>query len=92
MNLRGPLTDRDPRAAYDVPRGGLEVARRVGRALAFSMLTGNASVGAKEIGEWAWALEQIHAGFRRRRAPEQRMTPHWGSSRVPRRAGRAGNI
>ena len=74
MNLGGPLTDRDPRAAYDVSRGGLEVARRVGRALAFSMLTGNASVGAKEVGEWAWALEQIHAGFEAATSVEQRMT------------------
>ena len=74
MNLGGPLTDRDPRAAYDVSRGGLEVARRVGRALALSMLTGNASVGAKEIGEWAWALEQIHAGFEAATSVEQRMT------------------
>ena len=75
MNLGGPLTDSDPRAAYDVSRGGLEVARRVGRALALSMLTGNASVGAKEVGEWAWALEQVSTpASEAATSVEQRMT------------------
>jgi class 3 adenylate cyclase/tetratricopeptide (TPR) repeat protein len=63
INMSGPLTDRDPRAAFDVSRVGLELGRRFGHRQGVSMLIGNASVGAAECGEWDWARAEIRAGL-----------------------------
>ncbi len=73
-NLGGPLCDRDPRAAFEVSRVGLELARRAGNGLWISMLVGNASVAAAEIGEWAWAVAEIDAALEHATGDEERTT------------------
>ncbi len=73
-NMGGPLTDRDPRAAFEVSRVGLELARRFGHRQGVSMLLGNASVGAAETGEWAWAVGELRAGLESAASTEERAT------------------
>jgi class 3 adenylate cyclase/tetratricopeptide (TPR) repeat protein len=73
-NLGGPLCDRDPRAAFEVSRVGLELARRAGNGLWISMLIGNASIAAADIGEWAWAVAELDATLERATAEEERIT------------------
>jgi len=72
-NMGGPLTDRDPRAAFEVSRTGLELARRFGHRQGVSMLIGNASVGAIETGEWDWANTEIRAGLEQASSAEERV-------------------
>lgn len=73
-NLGGPLTDRDPRAAFEVARVGIEQARRYGHRLGLSMLICNASAGAAETGEWAWAAGELRAGIDAATSQEERVT------------------
>jgi tetratricopeptide (TPR) repeat protein len=73
-NLGGPLSDRDPRAAFDVSRVGLELARRFGHRLSVSMLIGNASTAAIESGEWDWARAEIRTGLDQAVSDEERIT------------------
>ncbi len=73
-NLGGPLCDRDPRAAFEVSRVGLELARRAGNGLWISMLIGNASIAAADIGEWAWAVAELDSTLERATADEERIT------------------
>jgi len=73
-NMGGPLTDRDPRAAFEVSRTGLEQARRFGHRQVISMLIGNASVGAIETGQWNWARAEIRAGLDEAGGEEERVT------------------
>ncbi len=72
-NMGGPLTDRDPRAAFEVSRVGLELARRFGHRQSVSMLIGNASVGAAESGEWDWARAELLAGLEEAASDEERI-------------------
>ncbi len=72
-NMGGPLTDRDPRAAFEVSRVGLEQARRFGHRQGVSMLIGNSSVGAIETGEWAWARAEIATGLEEASSEEERI-------------------
>ena len=74
INMSGPLTDHDPRAAFEVSRAGLELARRFGNRMGVSMLIGNASIGAIETGEWDWARTEIRAGLDEATSPELRIT------------------
>jgi class 3 adenylate cyclase/tetratricopeptide (TPR) repeat protein len=73
-NMGGPLTDRDPRASFDVSRVGLEEARRFGHRQGVSMLIGNASVGAIETGAWDWARAEVRAGLDQAASEEERIT------------------
>ena len=73
-NLGGPLTDHDPRAAFDVSRVGLELARRFGHRLGVSMLIVNASTGAMETGEWDWARAELRVGLEQAVSDEERIT------------------
>jgi hypothetical protein len=73
-NMGGPLTDRDPRASFEISRVGLEQARRFGHRQGVSMLIGNSSVGALETGEWAWARAEIGAGLEEAASEEERVT------------------
>ena len=73
-NLGGPLTDRDPRAAFEVSRVGLELARRFGHRLGVSMLIVNASSGAIESGEWDFARAEHRAGLDQAVSEEERIT------------------
>ena len=72
INMGGPLTDRDPRAAFEVSRVGLELGRRFGHRQGVSMLIGNASVGAAECGEWDWARAEIRTGLEEAASDEER--------------------
>jgi hypothetical protein len=72
-NMGGPLTDRDPKAAFEVSRVGLELARRFGHRQGVSMLIGNASVGAIETGAWEWASAEIRAGLDKAASAEERV-------------------
>jgi class 3 adenylate cyclase/tetratricopeptide (TPR) repeat protein len=73
INMGGPLMDRDPRAAFEISRTGLEQVRRFGHRQGQSMLIGNSSVGAIETGEWEWARAQIAAGLEAATGDEQRV-------------------
>jgi len=53
---------------------GLELARRAGNGLWISMLIGNASIAAADIGEWAWAVAELDATLERATAEEERIT------------------
>jgi len=72
-NLGGPLTDRDPRAAFVVSRVGLELARRYGHRQGISMLIVNASSGAIETGEWDWARAAVRVGLDEAASEEERI-------------------
>jgi tetratricopeptide (TPR) repeat protein len=72
-NLGGPLTDRDPRTAFEISRAGLELVRRFGHRLGVSMLIGNASTGAIETGEWDWALAELQRGLEQATTEEERV-------------------
>jgi len=74
INMGGPLTDRDPRAAFEISRGGLELARRFGHRQGVSMLIGNASTGAIETGEWGWARAEVRTGLEQAASQEERIT------------------
>jgi class 3 adenylate cyclase/tetratricopeptide (TPR) repeat protein len=72
-NMGGPLTDRDPRAAFEVSRVGLELARRFGHRQGVSMLVGNASFGAVESGEWDFARTEIGTALGETASEEERI-------------------
>jgi hypothetical protein len=72
-NMGGPLTDRDPRAAFEVSRVGLELARRLGDRQSVSMLIVNASTGAVETGAWDWARAAVQAGLDEAASEEERI-------------------
>jgi tetratricopeptide (TPR) repeat protein len=72
-NMGGPLTDRDPRRAFEVSRIGLEQARRFGHRQGVSMLVGNASIGAIETGAWDWARAEISTGLEEAASEEERI-------------------
>lgn len=72
-NMGGPLTDRDPRAAFEVLRVGLELARRFGDRQGVSMLVGNASIGALETGEWDWARSELGTALEEIASEEERI-------------------
>ena len=72
-NMGGPLTDRDPRAAFETSRVGLEQARRFGHQQGVSMLVVNASVGAIESGEWDFARAELRAGLEGAASEEERI-------------------
>ena len=72
-NMGGPLTDRDPRAAFEVSRVGLELARRFGHRQGVSMLVGNASIGAVESGEWDFARTEIGTALGETASEEERI-------------------
>ncbi len=73
INMGGPLTDRDPRAAFEISRVGLEQVRRFGHRQGVSMLIGNASVAAIETGEWEWARSEIDVGLEEASSEEERI-------------------
>ncbi len=72
-NMGGPLTDRDPRAAFEISRVGLEQARRYGHRQGVSLLLGNASIGAIETGAWDWARAEVRAGLDEVASEEERI-------------------
>jgi class 3 adenylate cyclase/tetratricopeptide (TPR) repeat protein len=55
-NLSDALISRDPRAALEAARAGLERSRRLGRLDFLSTLTLNAVYPAIRTGDWDWAL------------------------------------
>ena len=57
-NLSSILAVRDPRTTLEVERGGIELARRLGRRDLEMTLVGNATEDALRVGEWDWALGQ----------------------------------
>ncbi len=73
-NLGGPLTDSDPRAALDVSRVGLELARRFGHRMGVSLLVVNASTGAFESGEWDFARAELRTALDEASSDEERVT------------------
>ena len=73
-NLGGPLTDSDPRAAFEVSRVGLELARRFGHRLGVSLLVVNASTGAFESGAWDFARAEMRTGLDEAASEEERVT------------------
>ncbi len=72
-NLGGPLTDRDPRAAFEISRVGLENARRFGHRMGISFLAANTSAAAFECGEWDVARAEIRARLDDATSDEERI-------------------
>ncbi len=68
INMGGPLTDRDPRAAFEVSRIGLELGRRFGHRQGVSMLIGNASVAPPSAGNGTGHAPSSAPGWRKRPA------------------------
>jgi class 3 adenylate cyclase/tetratricopeptide (TPR) repeat protein len=60
-NLSDAQISRDPRAALETARAGLEVVRRLGRLDYLSTLTLNAAYPAFRTGDWDWAVAQAAA-------------------------------
>ena len=57
-NLSDAQISRDPRAALETARAGLEVVRRLGRLDFLSTLTLNATYPAFRTGDWDWAVAE----------------------------------
>jgi tetratricopeptide (TPR) repeat protein len=57
-NLSDALISRDPRAALETARAGLEVVRRLGRLDYLGVLTLNATYPAFRTGDWDWAVAE----------------------------------
>jgi class 3 adenylate cyclase/tetratricopeptide (TPR) repeat protein len=72
-NLGGPLTDRDPRAAFEISRVGLENARRFGHRMGISFLAANTSAAAVECGEWDVARAELRARLDDATSDEERV-------------------
>jgi class 3 adenylate cyclase/tetratricopeptide (TPR) repeat protein len=53
----------DPRAAVELERAGLSVARRLGERSIEIILLGNAAEDARRTGDWGWALEELEAAI-----------------------------
>jgi class 3 adenylate cyclase/tetratricopeptide (TPR) repeat protein len=60
-NLSDALISRDPRAAFETARAGLEVVRRLGRLDYLGVLTLNATYPAFRTGDWDWAVAELAA-------------------------------
>jgi tetratricopeptide (TPR) repeat protein len=58
-NLSDALISRDPRAALETARAGLEVVHRLGRLDYLSVLTLNATYPAFRTGDWDWAIPEL---------------------------------
>ena len=54
---------RDPRAALEIARAGLAVARRLGRRTSVALLLANGAVFALRTGDWPWALAELEAAL-----------------------------
>jgi class 3 adenylate cyclase/tetratricopeptide (TPR) repeat protein len=59
INLSYALDQDDPRRGFEVAREALELAHKVGNVWAIRYLMGNAAIGAMQVGEWDWAMEQV---------------------------------
>jgi tetratricopeptide (TPR) repeat protein len=57
-NLSDAQISRDPRAALETARAGLEVVRRLGRLDYLATLTLNATYPAYRTGDWDWAVAE----------------------------------
>jgi class 3 adenylate cyclase/tetratricopeptide (TPR) repeat protein len=57
-NLSDALISRDPRAALETARAGLEVVRRLGRLDFLGVLTLNGAYPAFRTGDWDWAVAE----------------------------------
>jgi len=57
-NLSDALISRDPRAALEAARAGLEVVHRIGRLDFLAVLTLNATYPAFRTGDWDWAVNE----------------------------------
>jgi tetratricopeptide (TPR) repeat protein len=58
-NLGLGLALDDPRAAVELEKDGLALARRLGERALEVILTGNVTEDARRTGDWAWALGEL---------------------------------
>jgi tetratricopeptide (TPR) repeat protein len=59
INLTSVLSTADPRAALDMARSGLTLARRLGQRHAAVVCAGNGAESAFRVGEWDWAVAEL---------------------------------
>ena len=59
-NLSDAQIGRDPRAALDTARTGLEQVKRLGRVDSLGILVLNGTYPALRTGDWDWAVQQGH--------------------------------
>jgi len=71
-NLVASLSPRDPVAALGIARACLAEARRLGLRGRVINLVGNASAAAPSVGEWDWALSELHVVLEGDLDPEDR--------------------
>ncbi len=58
-NISDAQIARDPRAALETARAGLDEVLRLGRADYLSVMVMNGSYGAFRTGDWDWAVRQV---------------------------------
>ncbi len=63
INRTNIEANRDPRAALEVARAGLALARRLGRRHDIALLLGNGAEFAIRTGDWAWAQAELEAAL-----------------------------
>ncbi len=61
LNIGVRLDQSDPRAAFEVARAALDIAKRLGRRPYVMTLLGNAASSGLEIGDWDWILAEVGA-------------------------------
>jgi len=59
INIGGTLWFRDPRAAIEATRPGIDLARRLGRRTEESILMSNLGYAATRVGEWDSVLAEL---------------------------------
>jgi hypothetical protein len=62
-NLTHIEGSRDPRAALDLARVGLPIARRLGQRTTAAVLLANGAESALRTGDWPWALAELEAAL-----------------------------
>lgn len=72
----------DPRAALELARAGLALARRLGLRNYFAILLGNAAHNALRTGDWSWALGELEAALAEEPEASDRPLLLWGEARL----------
>ena len=73
INRSAIQINADPRAAFEVARSGLALARRLGLRSSEALLAGNASTSAWQMGEWDSAVAEMETTLAEDLEPTDRM-------------------
>jgi len=73
VNLSSIEASHDPRAALEIARAGLAIARRLGQRSPASLLLANGAEVALRTGDWPWALAELEAALADELEPSDRL-------------------